>query len=174
MQKYFLDPSSHAYIPSGEIIVSGLKKLISLYSRKRLPIIFTLHSNTEENACMMGKWWPKILHEGSPESHILEELEAPEGIIIEKNQYDAFYNTDLEQILKEKNIGQVIICGVMTNICCETTARSAFVRGFEVIFPIDGTATYKEEHHISSLINLSYSCAIPILLDELFSILAEK
>ena len=173
MQNYFLSPSSHAYIPSAETIIPGVKKLISIYSRKKLTTIFTLHSNTEENACMMGKWWPKLLHEGSPESHIPEELELPERIIIEKNQYDAFYNTDLEQTLKKKDIHQVVICGVMTNICCETTARSAFVRGFEVFFPIDGTATYKEEHHIASLINLSYSCAIPVLLDELFSILTK-
>jgi len=174
MQKYFLSPTSHAYIPSAVTILPGVKKLISIYSRKKLPIIFTLHSNTKENACMMGKWWPKLLHEGSPESHILSELESSMGIIVEKNQYDAFYNTNLEQTLREKNIRQVIICGVMTNICCETTARSAFVRGFEVFFTIDGTATYKEEHHISSLINLSYGCAIPVLLDELFSILTKN
>jgi isochorismate hydrolase len=174
MQYYFLAPSSHAYIPSAEAILPGVKKLISIYSEKKLTTIFTLHSNTKENACMMAKWWPRLLVEGSPESRIPEELELPERIIIEKNQYDAFYNTNLEQILKEKNVSQVVVCGVMTNICCETTARSAFVRGFEVFFPVDGTATYSEEYHISSLINLSYSCAIPVLLDELFSILTEK
>jgi isochorismate hydrolase len=174
MQNYFLSPSSHAYIPSAQTIVPGLKKLISIYNKKKLPVIYTLHSNTEENARMMGKWWPKLLHEGSTESHILEEIKSPKGIIIEKNQYDAFYNTDLEQILNKKNINQVIICGVMTNICCETTARSAFVKGFEVFFPINGTAAYKEEHHISSLINLSYSCVIPVLLEELFLTLNEN
>jgi isochorismate hydrolase len=173
MQEYFLSPSSHAYIPSAGTILPGVKKLISIYSRKKLTTIFTLHSNTKENARMMGEWWPKLLREGSPESRIPEELKSPEGIIIEKNQYDAFYNTNLKQILKEKDISQVVICGVMTNICCETTARSAFVRGFEVFFPVDGTATYKEEHHMSSLVNLSYGCVIPVLLDELFSILTK-
>lgn len=173
MQKYFLENSSHAYIPSAEIILPGLKKLISIYSKKNLPVIFTLHSNTEENACVMGKWWPKLLREGSPESHMPEELESSGGIRIEKNQYDAFYNTNLEEILHEKNISQLVICGVMTNICCETTARSAFVRGFEVFFCVDGTATYNEEHHMATLTNLSYGFAIPVLLDELFLILSK-
>jgi isochorismate hydrolase len=169
MQKYFLEPSSHAYIPSSETILPGIKKLISLYEEKRLPVIFTLHSNNQENARLMTKWWPDLLTEGSPESHLPESLESSGGIRIEKHQYDAFYDTTLEEILREKNISQLVICGVMTNICCETTARSAFVRGFEVFFTIDGTATYNEEHHMATLMNLSYSCAIPVLLDEIFA-----
>jgi bifunctional isochorismate lyase/aryl carrier protein len=167
MQKYFLSPSSHAYIPSAETILPGVKKLISLYQEKKLPVIFTLHSNNQENAGIMDKWWPDLLREGSPESHLPESLESYGGIRIEKHQYDAFYETDLEEILHEKNIHQLVVCGVMANICCETTARSAFVRGFEVFFTIDGTATYNEEHHMATLMNLSYACAIPVLLDEI-------
>ena len=60
MQKYFLAPSSHAYIPSAEIILPGVKELISIYSKKNLPVIFTLHSNTEENAGLMEKWWATV------------------------------------------------------------------------------------------------------------------
>jgi len=174
MQEYFLNPSSHAYIPSAETILPGVKKLISVYSEKKLPIIFTLHSNTLENAGIMGKWWPDLLREGKKESAIAKGLDSSDGIIIEKNQYDAFYNTNLEQILHENNISQVIVCGVLTNICCETTARSAFVRGFETFFTIDGTAAYSEEHHMATISNLSYGFAIPILLDELFAILSKK
>jgi len=174
MQEYFLNPSSHAYIPSAETILPGVKKLISVYSEKKLPIIFTLHSNTLENAGMMEKWWPDLLREGQKESKLARGLNSSNGIIIEKNQYDAFYNTNLEKILHENNISQVIVCGVLTNICCETTARSAFVRGFEVFFTIDGTAAYSEEHHTATILNLSYGFAIPILLDELFDILSKK
>jgi nicotinamidase-related amidase len=122
---------------------------------------------------MMRKWWPKLLIEGSPESRLPQELESSRGIHIEKHQYDAFYDTALEEILHEKNIGQLVISGVMTNVCCETTARSAFVRGFEVFFTIDGTATYSEEHHIATLTNLSYGFAIPVLLNELFLVLSK-
>jgi bifunctional isochorismate lyase/aryl carrier protein len=173
MQEYFLSPASHAYIPSAETILPGVKKLASLYEAKRLPVIFTLHSNTKRNAGMMGKWWPNLLGEGSPESHLPEDLESSGGIRIEKHQYDAFYDTNLEEILHGKNISQLVISGVMTNICCETTARSAFVRGFEVFFTIDGTATYSEKHHMATLTNLSYGFAIPVLLDELFLILSK-
>ncbi len=55
----------------------------------------------------------------------------------------------------------------MTHLCCETTARSAFVRGFEVFFTIDGTATYNKEFHFATLHNLAHGFALPILVDEI-------
>jgi len=61
----------------------------------------------------------------------------------------------------------VVICGVMTHLCCETTARSAFMRGFEVFFTVDGTATYTEAFHRASLLNLSHGFAVPVLVENI-------
>jgi len=85
-----------------------------------------------------------------------ETKESEVWKIINKNQYDAFYNTDLEQFLRSKNIEQVIISGLLANLCCETTARSAFVRGFEVFFPVDATAAYNRDFHLSTFRNLDF------------------
>jgi isochorismate hydrolase len=54
---------------------------------------------------------------------------------------------------------EVAICGVMTNLCCETTARSAFCKNYNVLFIGDGCATATDEMHKMSLINLSYGFA---------------
>ena len=62
----------------------------------------------------------------------------------------------------------MVVSGVMTHLCCETTARSAFVRGFEVFFLIDGTATYNKEHHLATLLNLSHGFANLVLSGEIF------
>jgi bifunctional isochorismate lyase/aryl carrier protein len=48
----------------------------------------------------------------------------------------------------------------MTHLCCETTARAAFVAGYEVFFLVDGTASYNEEFHISTLKNLAHGFAV--------------
>ena len=61
---------------------------------------------------------------------------------------------------------QVVVCGVLTNLCCETTARSAFMRGFEVYFLEDGTATFSEEMHEAALLNLGYGFAILTKIDD--------
>jgi isochorismate hydrolase len=74
---------------------------------------------------------------------------------------------DLEKILRAKGIQDLIISGVMTNLCCETTARDAFMRDYRVFFLIDGTAIGKEDHHLATLKNLGYGFAYLITCDEL-------
>jgi bifunctional isochorismate lyase/aryl carrier protein len=48
----------------------------------------------------------------------------------------------------------------MTHLCCETTARAAFVRGFDVFFLVDGTATYNQDYHQATLLNLAHGVAV--------------
>lgn len=173
MQKYFCDSSSHAYIPSSEAIIPRIKLLTNTFKANNLPVIYTRHINTQENAGMMCKWWKGILSEGNNMDEIIPELNTKNSHIIEKTQYDAFYNTNLESFSRENNINQLVITGVMTHLCCETTARSAFVRGFETFLCIDATATYNENFHTSSLINLSHGFSELILSYEIYSKLKE-
>jgi isochorismate hydrolase len=93
--------------------------------------------------------------------------------IIMKNQYDAFYRTDLEDYLRSKSVEQVIICGLLANLCCETTARSAFVRGFEVLFPVDATAAYNRDFHMGTFRNLGFGFCPIIKTSELTSSIDE-
>lgn len=87
--------------------------------------------------------------------------------ILKKYAYDAFYKTELEKFLKEKEIKDIVASGVMTHLCCETTIRSAFIRGFNVYFPIDATATYNKKFHLATFYNLSHGFSIPVLSEEI-------
>ena len=156
MQKYFCEENSHAYIPSVTAIIPKIKLLVADYKAKNLPVIFTRHLNTSENAGMMNKWWREIISPEDERSKIISEFNTENFCIIEKSQYDAFYDTGLENLLIKTGISQLVITGVMTDLCCETTARSAFVRGFETFLPIDCTAAYNEIFHTSSFINLAH------------------
>lgn len=167
MQDYFLDKDSHAFVPSAPAILPGIRRLIQVFSRRNLPVIFTRHLNTPEDAHMIGQWWNDILTEENPRSKISPELYEDRFPLLPKTQYDAFYNTPLESLLRKENIKQVTITGVMTHLCCETTARSAFVRGFEVLFPVDGTATYNEKFHRAALLNLAHGFALPVMAEEI-------
>ena len=169
MQEYFLRPTSHAFIPSAPAILWNLQLLITNYRAANRPIIFTRHVNTDADAGMMSRWWRDVIRADSPDLAISSALDTSAGIIIEKPQYDAFYRTQLEEVLRSRGVEQIMVTGVMTHLCCETTARSAFVRGFEVFFCVDGTATYTEELHRSSLLNRSHGCAIPVMADDINS-----
>ncbi len=166
MQAYFLQPESHAYIPSAPVILPGLRQLVDAYAAGRLPVIFTRHLNTPQNAACMASWWSDILTEENHLSMLAPELEPAAGDVLFKTQYDAFHGTRLEVLLHSMRVEQLVICGVMTHLCCETTARSAFVRGFEVFFTLDGTATYTEAHHRATLLNLSHGFAALALVSE--------
>jgi ureidoacrylate peracid hydrolase len=78
----------------------------------------------------------------------------PDEVIVTKHRYGAFENTDLELVLRSQGIRTVIMTGVATNVCVETTARQAFLKDFYVVFTRDCTATYSQEEHDSALANI--------------------
>ncbi|MBW8010290.1 MAG: isochorismatase family protein [Chloroflexi bacterium] len=167
MQSYFLAPEAHAYVPSAEAIVPLINELVRAYYEKKLPVIFTQHLNTAQDAGMMGVWWDDLILSENSTSEIVPEMDISEGIIVQKTQYDAFYETSLEAILLEKSVKQVVVSGVQTHLCCETTARAAFSRGFEVFFLVDGNATYNQDFHMGSLRNLAHGFATLMLSNDI-------
>ena len=171
LQRYFLDDSSRAFVPSAPAILPGINALIRAYSTRGLPVILTRHVNTPEDAGLMGTWWRDLITAGDPLSEIDPRLEQGGGIEVRKMRYDAFFGTSLELLLHEQGVSQVVVCGVMTHLCVETTARSAFMRGFEVFLPVDGTATYTEAFHRASLLTLAHGFATPLLVADVLKAL---
>lgn len=169
-QKFFYDTTSHAFVPSFQAIVPKIVALQTYCFRNNMEVIQTIHSNNENNAQMMGKWWgDHLLGSDNPLTGLVPQIVDERAKIIVKSQYDAFYNSDLAANLQAKNIKQLIITGVMTHLCCETTARAAFTLGYEVFFAIDGTATYNRDFQMATLLNLAHGFAVPILVDEVIS-----
>ena len=163
MQNYFLDSASHAFVPSAPAVVPNIKRLQEMFVSDGRKVIQTRHTNTRENGGQMNTWWKQLIEPDSQASLIVREIFCPGAGAVEKNQYDAFYKTNLEERLNAKSIKRVFITGVMTHLCCESTARSAFARGFDVYIVADATATYNRQFHMASLLNLSHGFAVPVL-----------
>jgi isochorismate hydrolase len=159
LQRAFLDPESHAFVPSADAILPGIHALRSAFRREGLPVFCTRHGNCADDAGMMATWWGRRIDAASAGAELAEGLATGCGSVLEKTQYDAFYHTSLEEDLARLGVEQVVIVGVMTHLCCDTTARSAFVRGYEVFLPVDGTATYNEVMHRASLLGLAHGVA---------------
>ncbi len=142
-------------------MLSNLQHIITTARERNIPLIFTQHGHkSTEEAGMLGAWWADLIIKETTEAQLLPELNiGPKDIIIQKDRYNAFYNTDLAEKLKQRNIKDLVIGGVMTNLCCETTARDAFVRDYRVFFLADGTSTGEEDYHLSTLKNLSFGFA---------------
>jgi nicotinamidase-related amidase len=167
MQKYFLDAGSHAFVPDSAAIVGNLAGLARRFGAAGRPVIMTRHSNTEADAGMMGRWWDDLVEPGSPGAELEPLLEGLSTAIVDKAQYDAFHGTSLEAILRDSGSEQVVVTGVMTHLCVESTARAAFIRGFAVFLPADCTATYNREYHAATLLNLAHGAAAIVTFSEL-------
>ncbi len=160
MQRHFCDKASSFFVPESDILAKRLKKLVDAFHAASRPVIFTRHIDSDDEGNLMLRWWSEKIKLDDPMSEVADVLDAGKGTTVIKHQYDGFLKTELEKILHDKGVRQLVICGVLTNLCCETTARSAFMRGFEVFFLEDGTATFSKEMHEATLLNLSYGFAI--------------
>jgi ureidoacrylate peracid hydrolase len=162
MQYYFLNPQSPTFTCGGLAILPRLKGLIGCFRNAGHPVIFTKHVHHPDHldSGIMGWWWEGMCLEGSPESEIHHDIAPlPNEKVILKHRYSTFYNTDLETVLRCLKIEDLVISGIMTNMCCESTARDAYYRDYRVFFLADGTGSINEEMHVASLLNLAYGFA---------------
>lgn len=95
--------------------------------------------------CRPGSW------EGDFYGNVRPEAGDP---IVTKHRYSAFHNTDLDTILRSNGVRTIIITGVVSNVCVETTAREGFVRDYYVVLPCDGAAAYSIADHEATLSNV--------------------
>jgi isochorismate hydrolase len=143
-------------------IIRNIKITIDACRRAKVPVIFTQHGyeDPEKESGMLDQWWSDHIITGSESWSLLHEISpGMNEKIVAKKRYSAFYGTDLESHLQNLDRKDLIISGVMTNLCCETTARDGFVRDFRIFFLVDGTATVSETYHFSTLRNLAYGFA---------------
>ena len=154
VQNYFANPKGRAYLSSSVAASKNILTIVDVFNKIKRPVILTKHFQRSD-AGIMQKFYNDRIKENEWDADIINELKEINAELIEKETYDAFYNTSLDADLKAKGVEQLVITGCMTNRCCETTARSAFVRGYEVYFVSDATFTKTEELHLATLGNVS-------------------
>ncbi|KAF2201911.1 Isochorismatase hydrolase [Delitschia confertaspora ATCC 74209] len=168
MQNYFT-PMTMSALPN-------ILRLTTNFTTHNCPIFCTQHghppSDLEEPITnqLVKKWGASgSLHINTPEWEFQSSIQKLTSkshnsssnpiTIIPKNTYDAFlglttssptsspHSSGLEEKLQQQNVKRVVICGVMTDCCCDTTGRSAFNRGFETWMVSDACGSASEAQH---------------------------
>jgi ureidoacrylate peracid hydrolase len=98
--------------------------------------------------CEPGTWGAQLCDGFGPEDQSQE-------LLITKHRYSAFYQTELEVVLRAQGITTVVMTGVSTNTCVESTSRDGFMRDFYVVLAEDCCATYSQAEHDATLWNIS-------------------
>lgn len=103
----------------------------------------------------------RVLVRGSAGHEIVPELTPIAGeVVLDKPGKGAFYATDLETILRARGITQLVLTGVTTEVCVQSTAREANDRGLECLILSDCTASYFPAFHESALAMMTAQNAI--------------
>lgn len=156
-----IDVQNH-FASIAEPILPALNATVDLCRARGIPVFFTRHRHkSPADYGMLGEWWGgDLIIEGTPDAEFLPGIRRRDGdLVVEKDTYSAFRGTGLEEALRGVGVEEVIVTGVMTNLCCETTAREAFTKGFRVFFSTDATATRNKELHEATLMNMAYGFA---------------
>ena len=147
MQRCFVEGSPLAS-PDGLALAERINRLSGACREAGITVIHTRHWMRPDgsNLGVMGEIVPPFIYAlitaGAETAEIHDAVVVEDGdIILNKPRYGAFTGTELELILRSQGIDAVIISGIATNICCETTARQAAQLDFHVFFLSDGTAT---------------------------------
>ena len=166
MQRDFLEAGGFGEALGNDVsqlqsIIPQLQSLLKTFRTLQLPIFQTVEGHKPDlsdcppskqkrgnSDLKIGDRGPmgRILILGEEGNSIIPELQPlPEEIIISKPGKGAFYNTGLESYLQAKNITHLLITGVTTEVCVQTTMREANDRGYECLLVEDATASYFPE-----------------------------
>jgi len=154
MQNYFL--------PVASPIADRVLSIVNACRLRNIRILFTRHGHrdVEKDGGLLLQWWGDCIFYGTRDWEIMDVLTPSQtDPVIDKHRYSAFFGTGLDEMLQDEGIEELIITGVMTNCCCETTARDAFMRDYRVFFVSDATAAADEELHLATLKNMAFAFA---------------
>lgn len=182
----------NAYMAKGESlattnareIVPNVNRLSAAVRAMGGKVFFLRQTYTDDGPRALPDWQkqvgPKILRvretvrEGSLSHDICGELHREPGdVTVNKYRHSAFarHSSELETQLHEAGVDTLIIVGIATNICCESTARDAFMLGFKVFFVADATAALTDEEHNAALLSLRAIFADVRMTDEMLGLI---
>lgn len=148
-QKIYTDPESELFCVDSKATINRINKLIEKFKKRNLPIYYVRHIHKLDGSDIghlfdfNGEYEGDFnFKESSKEVEYDDALTRIEGTKeIIKTRYSALIGTHLDKQLKKDGIERVVICGFMTNFCCESTARSALDLDYYVDFIMDATGT---------------------------------
>jgi ureidoacrylate peracid hydrolase len=150
-QKIYTEKDGALACKDASRTLEKINKLISRFAEKNLPVIYIRHQHKKDGSDTGRLFDYEAEGEGEEEFNFVEGTDevkyAPKLKLVErrheiiKNRYSAFANNKLGQLLKKLKVNRVVICGFMTNFCCESTARDALDLDYYVDFIVDATGT---------------------------------
>ena len=182
MQEYFLDPASpfsracEAVVPGvlshfqergRGVVEPSLRRLLDVFRARGLRVVYTtVASELPDGSDLMPIFRERnaanraavgdaaIPPRADPWARIVRSLEPQPGeLVVNNTTYGTFSSTGLDHRLRALGISSLVVGGVVTNVCVETTARDAADRGYQVVLLDDGCAAFSPEIHEATMLS---------------------
>ena len=116
---------------------TNIERLVTEWSRRNRPLVYVRHDSDGPDS---------PLHPANPGNQLKPYLTPEPDLLVTKQVNSAFHGTpDLHAWLTATGVGGIVVCGITTNHCCETTARVGGNLGHHVLFALDATHTFDRE-----------------------------
>ncbi|MFI0713326.1 isochorismatase family protein [Streptomyces inhibens] len=156
MQNDFVLEGHPMEVPMARRRIPRMQEVIDECRAAGIPVIYTEHIllDTFNVSPLESTYNPTLLvagvRKGSFGSQVIDDLKPRPGeTVVRKHRYDAFHNTQLETVLATvsgpRQVDTVIIIGTLTEVCCDSTARGAYMRDYKVAFVGDATGALSDE-----------------------------
>jgi ureidoacrylate peracid hydrolase len=152
-------------LSAAQAMVPRLAALIDEARAASVPVVFVQMVNTDATTSEVAREQRlRSRPDADPDSYICKEgswgadfylvSPLPGETVVKKHRYSAFVGTDLDLILRSMGIKTLIMTGVATNVCVESTARDGFMRDYYIVLAGDCSACYWPERHDATLENI--------------------
>jgi ureidoacrylate peracid hydrolase len=171
MLNEFLSEGGQMVLLEGRTTIDPIKRLVQAARRSSTRVIWVCdeHPHPEDREfqkrvphCFSGTWGAEIVKELTP---------LADEIRIGKRRYSGFFETDLDLRLRDWNVSQLVVSGVVTNICVRSTVHDAFFRGYQVVVPVECVAATSEREQASSLYDIETHFGKVMQLEEVLAML---
>ena len=159
--------------------MEGCKRLLASARQAGVPVIHTRYvyrPDYADGGILVNYIMPQLrevdsLAAGTPDIEIVDELAPVDGeTVIDKNRPSAFYATNIEPLLNGLGVDSLVVCGVTTNICVETTVRDASQRDYKVFVPKDATGELEQLRYDGALAGMAWVFAKIVDTDDVISV----
>jgi ureidoacrylate peracid hydrolase len=146
--------------------IEGCRELVDAAHRAGVPVIFTryiLRPDLKDAGYLLHAEKPaligtKSLVYGAWDAEIVDDLKPEaDDFVIDKTRYSAFYGTSLESILGTLGVRNLVVAGVTTNICVDSTVRDASYRDYASFVASDATGELEKDRHEITLRTLGFA-----------------
>ena len=185
MQNAFMLPGQVFGNPHACAIVSNVNRLASALRAAGGQVIWTRQTVSKIPPFALPAWQldlenPTVqtavaaLSEGDPGHDLHQDLAIDAAdAVLNKYRYSAFIQrSGIEDLLQARGIDTLIVAGTLTNVCCESSARDAYMLGYRILFASDATAAVTDLEHNAALLNLALNFADVRTTKELAALIA--